>query len=692
MLDNNLRFGAQYYRTPNPPEVDWEKDLREMKAQGMNTVRLWAMWSWIHTSDSDFDFSHLNKLMNLCREIGLKALVQVILENAPAWLVHRHPEARYHACDGQPIQPMGRPNTPGGGWPGLCLDNTPAREAAERFMSALAQNFAGHEALLGYDVWNEVWFELDGYIGDQYYCYCPATVSQFRLFLRAKYGGLDGLCKAWHRRYTKWNEVEPPRYWGGYPDWLDWIKFRLANQGDLLRWRVAALRAADPDVLLASHGLPNTLGSMASMLTDDWRNAEIVDLYGLSCFPLWFNYDNAEVFKVHDLIRGACNGKTFWTAETQAGPSGEGLMHSRSPKPEDIRLWNWISLASGAKGVLYWQWRPELLGPESPGFGLCSLDGTPTERTGAAAWFAEFGQRHPELVDSEPVKGEVAILVLPESQLFCHISDRNAGKYAQAVKGAYRALSQAGYQVDFAKIDQIHDYQMVYMPFPLMIEREHARKIANYVWTGGKLVSEACPGLFGDGGYTQVVNPGHGLHEVFGARAENGPETLADDGPSVKWNDRKIACVVHRQHLTPLGAATLAEYEDGGPAVTCNEFGLGNAVLIGTYPGICVEWGKTDAEAMLAEIAGHLGVRPQAQATDPDVWVRLQKCGENALAYVVNLAVDSREVTVRLSSRQDVCVASDLVTGEEIAVGNGELKLTLNGHDARLLRLDSGSD
>lgn len=68
-------YGAQYYRTPNPPKEDWEHDLRLMKEQGMNTVRLWAMWSWIHTSNDSFDFSHLDRLMELCREIGLNALI-----------------------------------------------------------------------------------------------------------------------------------------------------------------------------------------------------------------------------------------------------------------------------------------------------------------------------------------------------------------------------------------------------------------------------------------------------------------------------------------------------------------------------------------------------------------------------------------------------------------------------------------
>lgn len=670
--DTFFPYGAQYYRTPNPPERDWERDLREMKRQGMNTVRLWAMWSWIHTSGDTFDFSHLDRLMDLCRQIGLKALVQVILENVPAWLAERYPEARYVAGDGQRIQPMGRPNTPGGGWPGLCLDNEPARKAARQFMSRLARRYAGHEALLGYDVWNEVWFELDGYIGSQYYCYCDATIKRFRDYLRERYGGLDGLCKAWYRRYTAWDQVVPPRYWGGCPDWLDWIKFRLANQGRLLRWRVETLRKADPHALLVSHGLPNTIGSMANMLTDDWRNAAEVDLYGLSCFPLWFNYDADETFKVHDIIRCASSEKAFWTAETQAGPSGEGLLHSRTPDPEDIRLWNWISLASGAKGLLYWQWRPELLGPESPGFGLCNLDGSPSERTQMASRFASLTSSNTDLFGSRPLRGEIAIAVLPESQLFCHVSDRNAGKYAQAVRGAYRAFSRAGYQVDFAKIDQVQSYPLVYLPFPLMIERENAERLVEYVRAGGCIISEACPALFGDGGYTQVTNPGYGLHEVFGATAENGPESVADRAPAIQWGGMEMLCSVHRQRLSLKGASVLAEYADGGAAVVENACGVGRAVLVGTYPGICYEWGSAEAGRMIVEIAERLSVRPRARTSDPDVWVRLHERGDGLLAFVINLSREDRTVTLRLED-------------------DAERTVSVTGRDATLIELPSDS-
>ncbi|NLE30494.1 MAG: cellulase family glycosylhydrolase [Phycisphaerae bacterium] len=681
-------YGSQYYRTPNPPENDWEQDLHQIKAQGMNTVRLWAMWSQIHRENDEFDFSHLNCLMALCKETGLKALIQVILENAPAWLVQEHPEARYVANDGQAIEPMGRPNTPGGGWPGLCLDNAIAGESAEKFMMALARHFAGHEALLGYDVWNEIWFELDGYIGNQYYCYCPETICEFKVYLRKKYRDLDGLSRAWYRQYSSWDEVLPPKYWGGYPDWIDWIQFRVANQGRLLRWRVETLRRADAGALLVSHGLPNTLSGMATQLTDDWRNSREVQIYGLSCFPLWFKYDPTETFKVHDMVRGASGGKTFWTAEMQAGPAGEGLTHSKTPTPNDLKLWNWVSLATGAKGILYWQWRPELLGPESPGFGLCQLDGSPGERTRTASFFARLIHQHAELRESSPIRGDVAIAVVPESQIFCHVADRSAGKYAQSIKGIYRALSQAGYQVDFVRMDEITDYPLLYLPFPLMLEETTASALVEYVRNGGTLISEACPAQFGDGGFTQVISPGYGLHDVFGVQAAEGPESLDDEVPAIRWNEQDVDCIVHRQRLTATGATILAEYCDGGPAITCHTFGRGRAVLIGTYPGIAAEWGSGESARLLVELAGYVGILPRIEVSSPDVQVRLHRHSSGVIAYVVNTTTETKNITFKLRSVYGTILQGvDVLFGSPIPYSEDGFVLTLGPCDAKVLRL-----
>ena len=50
--------------------------------------------------------------------------------------------------------------------------------------------------------------------------------------------------------------------------------------------------------------------------------------------------------------------------------------------PKPVERSTYVLLASLSLLLLFWQWRPELLGPESPGYGLCAIDGSPTQATG----------------------------------------------------------------------------------------------------------------------------------------------------------------------------------------------------------------------------------------------------------------------------------------------------------------------
>ncbi|MCL6630112.1 MAG: beta-galactosidase, partial [Armatimonadetes bacterium] len=514
-------YGTQYYRTPNPPEGEWEKDFDNIASQGFTLVKIWAMWNWINYEEDKYDFAHFDTLFELARKNGLKILINVILENAPYWLICRHQGAFYVASNGEPFEPIARPNTPGGGWPGLCLDNKPVKLEAEKFLKAVGTRYANSDVLWGYDVWNEVFFELYGYTGfeNRQFCYCEGSRQLFVEWLKRRYGTLDQLNKAWYRRYSDWAEVYPPRYLGSYPDWLDWLRFRIETRKDLMRWRVQTLRSVDKKHQLISHGVGWTLHSMPTYLTNDFDIAKEVDQWGLSSFPMWGNMDAGEYCRSLDLVRSASAqyGKRWWQSELQGGQSSMGLVRSRIPRGEDIAQWNWLAFMVGAKGLMYWQWRPELLGPESPGFGLCKLDGSRTDRTETASWFSRFMNSHPELEQAEALAGECAIVVVPESQLFAYLADGKTDAYWKSVYGIYRALWNVNVQVDFCTLDRVNNYPLVFLPFPLMLEEWQVDRLKDYVSRGGVLVSDAAPAHFTDHGYCSFTVPGAGLDEVFGA-------------------------------------------------------------------------------------------------------------------------------------------------------------------------------
>jgi beta-galactosidase len=66
MSATDLVFGTQYYRPPFPNRETWSSDLNLIAASGMNTVKVWAVWSWIERSNGAYYFDDLDELIQLC--------------------------------------------------------------------------------------------------------------------------------------------------------------------------------------------------------------------------------------------------------------------------------------------------------------------------------------------------------------------------------------------------------------------------------------------------------------------------------------------------------------------------------------------------------------------------------------------------------------------------------------------------
>ena len=98
-----------------------------------------------------------------------------------------------------------------------------------------------------------------------------------------------------------------------------------------------------------------------------------------------------------DLTRAASRGKTFWHVETQGGSLwlqpqviGRAKEDGRVTEPEDLRIWQMITLAGGARGILFPRWRPLLDGPLFGAFGPCAMDGSRTARSEMASSIAKW--------------------------------------------------------------------------------------------------------------------------------------------------------------------------------------------------------------------------------------------------------------------------------------------------------------
>lgn len=663
-------FGAVYFRKSNPPEQDWERDHRTAAQMGMNTFRHWFMWASIENSPGKYDWRDYDRMVELEARNHIKVVIAEIITGAPEWMWDKYPQARRIDSQGNQFFPSVGASSATGSAP-LCLDNDDVLAQAGKFLTALVERYRENPAVLGYDVWNE---------GGMQACFCPATQAKFREWLKIKYGTIEALGRAWHRySLGDWASVHPPHDNGGYPDSLDWMAFQRDDAIRLLRWRTSLIRGLDKRTKITAHG---SMGGVPSEIW--WRQAAEVDSYGYTWVSSRHGGAPWMQFAIVDLVRAASRGKPFWHAEAEGGQlwmqpqvTNRPLEDGRSLDDKDVRLWALVDMTGGATGIMFTRWRPLLDGPLFGAFGPMGMDGSVTPQAEMGSKLAHWTNAHPDIWKSRPVKGDVGIVYVAEANDFNSIQSGGggeggagrgrggagrggtaagggsaAGAYIQSLQGAYQAFFDSNIQADFVSIDDIGEYPVIYLAYPEMLKTSTADKLRDYVAKGGKLISEGCPGYFGDGGTVGTVQPNLGLDQLFGARqtyVQFTPDLLGQLTLTVR--DKQIGGGYFLQEYELAGGQAAGHYANGHIAAVEHTLGSGKTLLIGTFPG--GSYYRRHSPATREFFAGLLpwaGVRPQVQSSDPEVKARLQKGAGGVYVWIVNPTRTQRSVKVSLPS------------------------------------------
>ena len=688
-----LVFGAVYYRRTNPPQADWACDYAQAAADGMNLFRHWFLWGALEVAPGVFDWSKYDEHMELAAKHGIRVIIAEI-QNSPEWLYHKHKNLLHVKADGSSSSGgMGNSTAAGGFTGGLCLDNEEGRRLTANYLTSMAKHYKGHPALYGYDVNNECHYSRGT-------CYCPASINRFREWLLAKYGSLEALSEAWHRYgYTSWDQVEAPRSHGMHPQSIDWYAFCRHRSYENMQWRVDTIRAADPDARITAHGFMGSVDTYTSG-ADDWLAASKVESYGFTFVPCRRGNDKWRHWEAVDLARAASRGKDFWHAEMQGGPlwfqpqvTGREPEDGRVATAQDIRMWCMVSLAGGARGLVWTRWRALLDGPLFGAFGLYSDDGAPNDRSNIASSIGKWANEpnNAALMSARPVRGDIGLVVLDEIQDFNHlIPQAGEGRfYAKCAWGAYHAFDSMNIQADKVHFDDIGDYRILYFPYPIHLTKPQAEKLMKWVYDGGTLISEGMPGYFGEGGHVGTLQPNHGMHEMFGATQATA-EFMPDLGSRISFDYvsggvalRGVPGGLFRQSYSAKNAEVLAKYPDGSAAVLRHDYGKGSAILIGTFPSEAYNRKEPESvEKLFKALFDMAGGKQRATVSDRRVAARISEDEKNGRRFVwaVNHAYETAEVTIEVDGGGEVL---QILWGNEDSVsGSGIYSAVIPAQDA----------
>lgn len=685
-----MYFGAQYYRPPFPDRTCWERDFLNMKQLGFHVVKLWAVWNDIEREPDHFVFDDLDRLTELAGKNGLKVIINTIPEGAPYWLYEAYPDCLYETVEGKKITMGGPANLPTGGWPGLCMDNPEVSDLVCNFIFRTAEHYRDNSSVIILDVWNEPHLEPMFDYKNELLCACGASKRAFRDWLKVRYGSLERLNEAWFRRYSDWEEIVPPPRFGTYTDMMDWRRFWLYNLAEWLKRRVEAARRGAPGKLIQTHSASadymgaSSNGALGIELSDEFLLAREVDVFGLSSFPKWLmgetkrDYDLSHLLQ-SEIICAASREKVFYQAELQGGAGVPGFLAHKVPKREDIRIWNWNTIAAGGKGVVYWQYAPEPAGMESPGFGLTGFNGENTERSLEAGRCAKLFEAY-ELDRSRPVPAINGIYLSRNADLLLFAAGAQEEKYAHSIYGVFKSCTEGGIPVRFVHGDYMESaweegLRVLYVPMSLSLSDEEQSRILEFAGMGGRVVLEAAAGLYSEMGEISAggsSSPCPMLEAAFGAE-----EISLDAGDGEIPVLDKVGAVLceglyYRQTMKAARGKVTGWFENGTPAMAEVEYGKGVIRWTGTFPGAAVkDAGSRAAAEFIQKQFKAEGYSLFSVLEAPELIVRLLQTENGPVMAVVNQTPESRPLFARER------------TGKEWS-------LEVPGYDGVLLILETG--
>lgn len=659
-----------------------------MRELGMNAVKLWVQWRWSHRRGDRFQFDDVDRLMDLAAENRLGVTLNVIFDVTPVWLFEEFPDARQVNARGQVIQPYAVGHRQIGGHPGPCYQHPGAREARQRFLTATVKHFQPHPALAMWDVWNEPEQSYQARQPDlvTLTCYCEQCRTGFHHWLKRKYRTMARLNDVWGRCYDAWDEIELPRFASTMTDFVDWREFHLDGMTAEAAWRHRIVRQHDPGRISYLHVVPDVMtGFSAVTCADDFALAELGD-----CFAATMNGTPGLTVQTVSAARG----KRVYNVESHVNYGSFGS-HPRILELPQLLVDFLPQVGLGVRGFLFWQFRAEVLGLESPAWGVVNLDGSDRPVTRAAAEFWRRLSPHAAaLLECPAPAAAVGVWKSRRNEIAHFAMDLNLKTLADSLEGYVQTLYWGNYPFRFVNEKMLEEgeldgLRLLILPSPLYLSDAEAAALDRWVRAGGVVLCEAHLGAYSatTGRHAREL-PGGGLTARWGMReadstavrhldipaamaAASAANLSADERKAMAagggrggeflpltWNDGNVLWGMRRfAQFAGEGLEVLATFGANVPVIVRKRVGRGTVISCGTNAGQAWQHPAALVGRLVEQAATAARVKPIVRlepAAAGQVHVDRLVDNRERLRFVVALNRSSTPQRVRITPRTEL--------------------------------------
>jgi beta-galactosidase len=502
----------------------------------------------------------------------------------------------------------------------------------------MAEHYKNNPNVIGWQIDNELNNENPE-------CYSDSCRVAFRGWLKQKYENLNALNDRWgtvfwSQLYNDWNQIDLP-----FPTtslhnpslMLDYKRFISDSVTSYMEDQVNIIRRYRPNDFITQNGAFKNINF--------YKHDRSLDLQSLASYPLFSDNPQYGTGASLTLNRGFTG--SMMIMEQQTGPAGQTYM-LRSPRPGEMRLWTFQSIAHGADGIIHFRWRTARRGIEEYWSGVLDQDDVPRARfQDFKREGAEINKIKDEILDSKLVSDVAVIKDYDDEWVYDHQFFTSELHVGWVYSYLFQAASELKYNIDFVGPQaDFGKYKIIFAPYMILMDEELAGKLKLFVEHGGTLIMSAHSAVKDrDNTMTEMTVPNR-LTDLLGIEVETYHcyQPPSADKNGVRFADGPVLPIdVWADLLAAKKARVIAtwdrDYMKGTPAATENKVGQGKAVYYGSF------FNTDSARYLLKRYADEQNLKPLFPGFPKEIEVTRRTKGQTDYYFILNHANESVTLT-----------------------------------------------
>lgn len=579
-----MYLGVDYY----PEQWDLkliDEDLDTILELGANTIRIGEFaWCRMEKTKGNFDFSLFDTVIEKAKAKGLHVMFGTPTATMPIWLADSDESVIAEFDNGRKRVFGGRRN--------YCFNSDSYIAASKDIITALLTHYKNEKGIVAWQIDNEF-----GHEGSDV-CYCSNCQSKFQGFLKSKYHNIDSLNETygtifWSQEYNEFEQipVPTPTITTHNPSLrMDWELFRSNSVEKYCQLQVDLIKSIIPDATI----IHDYSGGGTVKSIDMSEIAKPLDVVAYNNYPVWGG--QKEPVPPHDIsfnlsyMRGL-KQQNFWITEAIMGAQGHDIT-GYLPRPKQAQMWSYQSVAHGCSSLLYFRYRSAVKGAEQFCYGILDADNVKRRKFYEVQEFFNDITNYKELLDT-PIKNDVAIVTDYASMASFRIQQQSILlDYDAELKKIYKPFHDKNIGVDvIPSWSDFTKYKVVILPLMIVWTDEFQATLKEYVRNGGIVLftyRTAVKDKHNNVTFKKLIPTNY--DELVGGFVFETESLQEYDCIPLKgqesFENTTATAGIFREFIEPTTAKTLFTYNDKFydtySAVTCNNFGEGQAFYMGT--------------------------------------------------------------------------------------------------------------